>query len=50
MTATALRQWLGIIYAQYRKAEWPTSVWPQWMEEASRPATAVVQPQKVSWH
>jgi len=48
MNAVALRQWLGIVYAQYRKAEWSTAAWPQWMEEASRPAAP--QAQRVLWH
>ena len=32
----ALRQWLNIVYDQYRAAGWATSVWPAWIEE-SRP-------------
>ena len=26
-----LRQWLNILHDQYQKAEWPLSVWPEWM-------------------
>ena len=35
--AQGLRQWLGIVQLQYRRAEWPTSAWPEW-------ANAQVQP------
>ena len=27
-----LRQWLHILYDQFRQAEWPTTEWPSWME------------------
>lgn len=50
MNATALRQWLGIVYGQYRVAQWPTGAWPQWMEEASQPGSAPEQSQRVLWH
>lgn len=33
----ALRQWLGIVFEQYRRAGWATQVWPAWMEEANAP-------------
>lgn len=29
-----LRQWLGIVHGQYIKAQWPTGVWPVWVEQA----------------
>jgi ABC-type transporter Mla MlaB component len=29
-----LRQWLGIVHGQYVKAQWPTGVWPVWVEQA----------------
>lgn len=32
--AQPLRQWLGIIFEQYLRAEWPTAIWPEWMEAA----------------
>lgn len=35
MDATHLRQWLGIVHAQWRRAGWPPDVWPQWMLEPS---------------
>ena len=34
----ALRQWLNILLGQYRQAEWPMSVWPEWMNVADRAA------------
>jgi hypothetical protein len=33
----ALRQWLGIVHGLYVAAEWPTAVWPAWMDEARSP-------------
>lgn len=42
----ALRQWLGILYAAYLRADWPRGVWPQWLREAgdqaATPAVSVV--------
>lgn len=32
-----LRQWLGILHAATRKAEWPLQVWPQWLQESIAP-------------
>lgn len=29
----ALRQLLGIVYQQYRLAQWPTDAWPVWVSE-----------------
>ena len=40
LAAQPLRQWLGIVYEQYRKAEWPTGVWPAWVEDAQVSAEA----------
>lgn len=41
MNATLLRQWLGIVYTGYRRAEWPLERWPDWMDEgAAAPAAA----------
>ena len=31
--ATQLRQWLGIVHAQWQKAGWPLTLWPTWMDE-----------------
>lgn len=36
-----LRQWLNIVFDQYRKAQWPTAVWPAWVSEARPPETPV---------
>ncbi len=30
----ALRQWLTIVFVQYRRGGWSTQVWPAWMEES----------------
>lgn len=37
LSPTRLRQWLGIVYSNWRRAEWEQSIWPTWMEDA--PAT-----------
>lgn len=37
VSGTLLRQWLGIVYGLYRKAEWPLDFWPQWMTNAALP-------------
>jgi len=45
LEAKPLRQWLNIVYDQYRKAQWPTTVWPAWVAEATptpMPARAVL--------
>lgn len=34
LAAQPLRQWLGIVFAQYQRGEWPTTAWPGWMEAA----------------
>ena len=35
LSSEALRQWLGIIFSIWKAADWPTSLWPTWMDEAS---------------
>lgn len=30
----ALRQWLNIVFEQYRRAGWRVHAWPAWMEDA----------------
>lgn len=35
--AQPLRQWLGILHAQYCKADWPLTGWPDWLTEAPPP-------------
>ena len=42
-----LRQWLGIVYGQYRSAQWPMDVWPAWVGEAQSPAP---RPSETVWH
>ncbi len=32
-----LRQWLGIVLSQFRRAGWPLTVWPDWAIEARAP-------------
>ena len=34
LAAQPLRQWLGIVFEQYQRGEWPTTAWPGWMEAA----------------
>jgi hypothetical protein len=34
LAAQPLRQWLGIVFEQCQRGEWPTTVWPAWMEAA----------------
>lgn len=36
LPAQQLRQWLGIVYRQYQRGEWPTAVWPQWLKESGQ--------------
>jgi hypothetical protein len=33
--AKQLRQWLGIVHAQWQQAGWPLTIWPTWMDEQS---------------
>ena len=37
LQAQPLRQWLNILYDQYRKGEWPQASWPAWLTEARPP-------------
>ena len=39
LPAQPLRQWLGIVFEQYQRGEWPTTVWPGWMQ-AAQPTAA----------
>jgi len=39
LAAQPLRQWLGIVYEQFLRGEWPIAAWPTWME-AIAPAQA----------
>ena len=36
-TIQQLRQWLGMIHQLWRQAEWPVSVWPDWMDDKQQP-------------
>jgi hypothetical protein len=38
--AKQLRQWLGIVHAQWQQAGWPLTLWPTWMDEQSPSDTA----------
>jgi hypothetical protein len=37
LTAQELRQWLAILYAIWLRAEWPTTVWPEWIKGEAKP-------------
>ncbi|SDE68020.1 hypothetical protein [Desulfuromonas thiophila] len=45
---TALRQWLNILYAQWRQAGWPEALWPGWMTGAA--ALMVAEPARRVLH
>lgn len=34
MAPMPLRQWLGIVYAQTQRGQWPMAAWPTWMHES----------------
>lgn len=36
-TTQQLRQWLNIVHAGWLKAEWPGTVWPEWVREEAVP-------------
>jgi len=38
-----LRQWLNILHDAYRKADWPATVWPDWVRDAA-PTTSHPRP------
>lgn len=45
---TQLRQWLGMVYRNYRVAEWPTEgVWPAWFHEAATQAFSPAESDRV---
>lgn len=51
MEATHLRQWLGIVYGQWRQAGWPQDVWPPWMlETAPTPLAPLTPGGGTVWH
>lgn len=37
LASKPLRQWLGIVYDAYRKAEWPLNLWPAWVQGSVDP-------------
>ena len=39
-TVQQLRQWLGMIHRLWRLAEWPVSIWPDWMDDNRQPDSA----------
>ena len=34
-----LRQWLNILYDNYRRAGWPLQAWPDWVTESAPDGT-----------
>ena len=32
LNSQQLRQWLGMLFTVWQKTEWPTNIWPDWME------------------
>jgi hypothetical protein len=39
LAAQPLRQWLGIVFEQCLRGEWPTAVWPGWLAQTRVSAT-----------
>lgn len=37
-----LRQWLGILFAQYQRGDWPLQMWPAWIIPETVPAKVAV--------
>ena len=35
-TIQQLRQWLGMIHRLWRQADWPLSIWPEWMDDSQQ--------------
>ena len=35
LESNQLRQWLGILYLIWQKAEWPLHIWPDWMDKST---------------
>ena len=36
-TVQQLRQWLGMIHHLWQLAEWPVSIWPDWIDDSQQP-------------
>jgi hypothetical protein len=34
LRALPMRQWLGVLHTQFRRADWPAGIWPDWMQES----------------
>ena len=34
LESNQLRQWLGMLYLIWQKAEWPLHIWPDWMDKS----------------
>lgn len=47
LNAQQLRQWLGIVFDQVVRAQWPTASWPAWMDQRRGDLT---QPASVLMH
>jgi len=45
MPTQALRQWLRVLYQQYRKAGWPLQHWPDWLR--TEPGQAAPSPSRL---
>ena len=41
--ATGLRQWLSILHRAWSKAQWPSLVWPDWIERDESPPRDAVR-------
>ena len=39
-TIQQLRQWLRMVYSLWQQAEWPVSIWPDWMDAAQQATSA----------
>ena len=35
-TSQNLRQWLSMVYKLWQKAEWPASIWPEWINTSQQ--------------
>ncbi len=43
LTALAMRQWLQIVYQQYRQAQWSVQGWPAWFQAQSSTTPQAVE-------
>lgn len=42
-TEEVLRQWLGVLHAQYKAGGWTENFWPSWMDSTSREDVAALR-------